>query len=54
MKIVLTGSISHIGKPLTEVLVKNGHFITVISSSSNRAKEIEALGANMPLVKCRI
>jgi uncharacterized protein YbjT (DUF2867 family) len=45
MKIVLTGSISQIGKPLTEELVQKGHSITVISSKPERQQDIEALGA---------
>ncbi|HEY5369412.1 MAG TPA: NAD(P)H-binding protein [Hanamia sp.] len=45
MKIVLTGSLGHISKPLTEILVQKGHSVTVISSLAERQKEIEALGA---------
>lgn len=45
MKIVLTGSISHVGKPLTTGLVKKGHTVTVISSKPERQADIEALGA---------
>lgn len=45
MKIIVTGSLGHVGKPLTEKLVKNGHTVTVISSKPDRQKEIEALGA---------
>ena len=45
MKIVLTGSLGNIGKPLTEELVKKGHAVTVISSNAARQKEIEATGA---------
>ncbi len=45
MKIILTGSISNVGKPLTEMLVKKGNDVTVISSSNERKKDIEALGA---------
>ncbi|MEM0941729.1 MAG: NAD(P)H-binding protein [Bacteroidota bacterium] len=45
MKITLTGSIGHIGRPLTEKLVAQGHTVTVISSNSVRSKEISALGA---------
>ncbi|MFI2744297.1 NAD(P)H-binding protein [Zhouia sp. PK063] len=45
MKIVLTGSISNIGKPLTEKLIANGHDVTVISSKNERVSAIEALGA---------
>ena len=45
MKIVITGSLGNISKPLTETLVKAGHQVTVISSNANRADEIKALGA---------
>ena len=45
MKIVLTGSLGHISKPLAEDLVRKGHNVTVISSKPERRKEIEALGA---------
>lgn len=45
MKIVLTGSLGNIGKPLTSELVQKGHAVTVISSNNERKKEIEALGA---------
>lgn len=45
MNIVITGSLGNIGKPLTEELVQKGHSVTVISSKSERQKDIEALGA---------
>jgi uncharacterized protein YbjT (DUF2867 family) len=45
MKIVLTGSVGNIGKPLTQQLVENGHNVTVISSKVERFAEITALGA---------
>lgn len=45
MKITITGSLGNISKPLTEILVKNGHEVKVISSSTERSKDIEALGA---------
>ena len=45
MNIVLTGSLGNIGKPLTKLLVSNGHQVTVISSKSERIQAIEALGA---------
>ncbi len=45
MKIVVTGSLGHISKPLTQELVQKGHQVTVISSKPDRQKEIEALGA---------
>ena len=46
MKITVTGSIGHISKPLTEELVEKGHTVRVISSNSERKKDIEDLGAN--------
>jgi len=45
MKIVVTGSLGHISKPLTEKLLALGHDVTVISSSADRKPQIEALGA---------
>jgi len=45
MKIVLTGSLGNIGKPLATELVQKGHTVTVISSNPERKKDIEALGA---------
>lgn len=45
MKIVLTGSLGNIGKPLTKLLVTAGHQVTVISSKKERIPEIERLGA---------
>lgn len=45
MKIVLTGSLGHIGRPLTKQLADEGHQVTVISRTPERQKAIEALGA---------
>ncbi|KAA3438258.1 NmrA family NAD(P)-binding protein [Rufibacter hautae] len=45
MKIVVTGSLGHISKPLCEELVQKGHAVTVISSNPEKRKAIEALGA---------
>jgi uncharacterized protein YbjT (DUF2867 family) len=45
MKIIVTGSLGHISKPLTQELLQKGHSVTVISSKAERQKEIEALGA---------
>jgi len=45
MKIIVTGSLGHIGKPLTVELVQKGHAVTVVSSNSDRQAAIEALGA---------
>jgi len=45
MKIIVTGSLGYVGKPLTEELIKKGHSVTVISSNADKQKDIEALGA---------
>jgi uncharacterized protein YbjT (DUF2867 family) len=45
MKIVITGSLGNISKPLAIELLKNGHHITIISSKIDKQKDIEALGA---------
>jgi Trk K+ transport system NAD-binding subunit len=45
MKITLTGSLGNISKPLAEILIKNGHEVTIISSDSKKVSDIEALGA---------
>jgi uncharacterized protein YbjT (DUF2867 family) len=45
MKIVVTGSLGHISKPLAEELTAKGHDVTVISSKPERKDAIEALGA---------
>ena len=45
MKIIVTGSLGHISKPLTRELAEKGHQVTVISSRTERQKDIEALGA---------
>ncbi len=45
MKIIVTGSLGNISKPLTKELVQKGHQVTVISSNPERQKDIEALGA---------
>lgn len=45
MKIIVTGSLGNIGKPLTTTLVEKGHSVTVISSNAERQKDIEAIGA---------
>src|SRR5665213_2350297 len=45
MKIIVSGSLGNISKPLTKELVQKGHTVTVISSKTERQKDIEALGA---------
>jgi len=46
MKIILTGSLGHISKPLAQKLVQEGNAVTVISSNPEKQKDIEALGAS--------
>ncbi|KPH11038.1 NAD(P)H-binding protein [Chryseobacterium sp. ERMR1:04] len=45
MKIIVTGSLGNISKPLTKELINKGHSVTVVSSNTERQSEIEALGA---------
>lgn len=45
MKIVITGSLGNISKPLTEQLLSQGHAVTVISTDPKKKAAIEALGA---------
>lgn len=45
MKIIVTGSLGHISRPLTKELVEKGHQVTVVSSKVEKQKDIEALGA---------
>ncbi|MGF7041602.1 NmrA family NAD(P)-binding protein [Mucilaginibacter lappiensis] len=45
MKIIVTGSLGHISKPLTQELVQKGHAVTVISSNPEKQAAIEALDA---------
>ena len=45
MKIVVTGSLGNISRPLVLQLIEQGHQVTVISSSVARKAEIEQLGA---------
>jgi NAD(P)H dehydrogenase (quinone) len=45
MKIIVTGSLGNISKPLTEKLVAQGHTVTVVSSDPQKQAAIESLGA---------
>lgn len=45
MKIIITGSLGNVAKPLAQQLIAEGHDITVISSNENKKSEIESLGA---------
>ena len=53
MKIIVTGSLGNISKPLTKDLVHKGHSVVVISSKAHRQKEIEALGATAAIGSIR-
>lgn len=44
MKIVLTGALGHISKPLAEELVSKGHQVIIISSKAEKTAEIEQSG----------
>lgn len=46
MKILITGSLGNVAKPLVEELISKGHEVTVISSNESRRGEIENLGAH--------
>lgn len=45
MKIVITGSLGNVARPLAQQLIAEGHDITVISSDESKKHEIETLGA---------
>ncbi|MGN7787552.1 NmrA family NAD(P)-binding protein [Niabella sp. 22666] len=45
MKIIITGSLGHISKPLTQELVAKGHTLRVISSNPQKQEAIRNLGA---------
>ncbi|TAE09650.1 MAG: NAD-dependent dehydratase [Bacteroidetes bacterium] len=45
MKIVLTGSIGNVNKPLAQQLVAAGHQVTIISSNPSNTEAISELGA---------
>lgn len=45
MKIIITGSLGNISKPLIQILIKQGQAVTVISSDANKQQSIETLGA---------
>jgi NAD(P)H dehydrogenase (quinone) len=45
MKIIVTGSLGNISKPLTEILIGQGHAVTVVSSDPKKQAAIENMGA---------
>lgn len=51
MKIIITGSLGNIGKPLATELLTKGHEVIVISSNPNKQQAIEKLGAKAAIGK---
>jgi len=45
MNFTITGSLGNISKPLAEILIAAGHQVTIISSSQEKVKAIQELGA---------
>lgn len=45
MKIIVTGSLGNISKPLAQELIAKGHDVTIISSKADKQQAIETLGA---------
>ena len=45
MKYIITGSTGNISKPLSKQLIYAGNDVAIISSSKEKIKEIEDLGA---------
>jgi len=45
MKVIVTGSLGHISRPLTEELAGKGHQVMVVSSNPEKQKAIDELGA---------
>lgn len=45
MKIIVTGTLGNIGKPLTQALIQKGHQVIGINHVIGNQREIEALGA---------
>ncbi|MCC8410640.1 NAD(P)H-binding protein [Mucilaginibacter sp. UR6-1] len=45
MKIIVTGSLGNISKPLAQQLIAAGHQVTIISSNNDKIAGIEQLGA---------
>ena len=46
MKYVVTGSLGNTAKPIVTQLIEAGHSVTVVSSSKDKVKDIEAMGAH--------
>lgn len=46
MKVIVTGSLGNVAKPLAQTLIQQGHDVTVVSSSAAKQADIEAVGAS--------
>ena len=51
MKIVITGSLGHISKPLAKDLLQKSHQVVIISSKPEKRGAIETMGANAAIGK---
>ncbi|SEA01864.1 Uncharacterized conserved protein YbjT, contains NAD(P)-binding and DUF2867 domains [Arachidicoccus rhizosphaerae] len=51
MKIILTGSLGHITRPLATSLIKQQQEVTIISSNPEKQNQIESIGATAALGK---
>ncbi|XJR88018.1 hypothetical protein ACH34E_11610 [Elizabethkingia anophelis] len=54
MKIVVTGSLGSISKPLINQLIETGHEVVVVSRNANKEKDIKAMAAKLQLVHWKI
>ncbi|RYE20903.1 MAG: NAD-dependent dehydratase, partial [Sphingobacteriaceae bacterium] len=45
MKIIITGSLGNISKPLIKILLEKGHNVTIISRDPEKKAAIEEMGA---------
>ena len=53
MKMIVTGSLGNLRKPLAGELVEKGHSVTVISLKQEKQKDIEVLGAKVARPRTR-
>jgi uncharacterized protein YbjT (DUF2867 family) len=47
MKFVVTGSAGHVSKPLTELLLRKGHEVTVVGRKAENLEMFETLGTGL-------
>jgi len=50
MKIIITGSLGNIRKPLAGEIVEKGHSVAVISLKLEKQRDLEVLGAKAAIV----